>query len=651
MPQNNPAVSAHRIAPDNAFVPFPKDEVEQSVPARFESIVRRYPKRLAIKTREQHCTYEELNRAANQVAHAILAVRGPDAEPIVCLVESSVPAITIMLGILKAGKSPVSLDLSFPPARLKAIMHDVQPGLLVTMTQQSALAETLTEQGCQLLNLEALTASRSTDNPGLALGPDTFADLVYTSGSTGHPKGVIQNHRNTLHHCMRVTNYLHLSADDRITLLSSLSTGQARSTVYRALLNGATLYPRPLKQEGLAGLADWLIEEGITVYQSSATVFRSLIDSLTGKEAFPQLRLIRVGGEAMATQDVERYKAHFAPPCLLLNALSTTETFTTLMYLMHQETPLPNGMVPVGYAMDDMEILLLDDHGVDVGVNRPGEIVVQSRYLSPGYWRRPDLTAAAFLPSPQGGDVRIYRTGDLGCRLPDGRLVHMGRKDFQVRIRGYGVELAEVERVLRGHMMLQDVAVMAQPNHAGEQHLVAYIVPARAPCPSITALQDVVRQQLPDHMVPTAFVQLDALPLTASGKVDRQRLPVPGRTRPALPSPYVAPRTPMEVALVRIWTDLLGIEPVGIHDAFLELGGDSLLAMRLVARVRATFQAEMPLRTLLEAPTIAAMAVAITQCLADRVDETDMARLLTEMEEPSEEQTQQQRTDDTVSST
>lgn len=651
MPQDNPVMPIHRIAPTNAFVPFPKDEVEQSVPCRFESIVRRYPERLAIKTRDHSCTYEELNQAANRVAHAILAARGPGAEPVALLLDQGVPAIASIFGVLKTGKFYVPLNPTLPPARLTTMLADVQPRLLITDTPHMALPTALVDQGVQVLLTERLMTSPATDNPGLQLAPDTLAEVLYTSGSTGQPKGVMRTHRNILHHCMRDTNALHLSPNDRMTLFASLGTGQARGRYMNTLLNGAALYPHHVKEEGLAHLAAWLAEEDITIYHSSATLFRAFVDTLAGGETFPTLRLVRVGSEPVSSRDVELYKAHFSPDCLLVNALSSTETGTIRIYLMDHETPLHGTTVPVGYAVDGMEVLLLGEDGADVVVNQPGEIVVKSRYLSPGYWRRPDLTASVFLPDPAGGEERLYRTRDLGIMLPDGCLVHLGRTDFRVMVRGYSIEVAEIEQVLRSHEAVKDVIVMARPNHVGEQHLVAYVVPTRGPGPGIEALQDMVRKRLPDYMVPAAFIQLDALPLTPSGKVDRQQLPAPERVRPQLRRPYVAPRTPVEQTLLTIWAEMLGTEPIGIHDAFLELGSDSLLAMRLVARVRTAFQAEVPLRTLLEAPTIAAMAVAITQCLAHRVDDADMARWLSEIEEPSEEQTQQQRTDDTVSST
>jgi amino acid adenylation domain-containing protein len=622
-----------RVTPGPGFVPFPRDDVTRSVPDRFESIVRRYPRRLAVKDQDRQCTYEELNGTANRMSHAVLAACGAQTGAVALLLEQSVPAIAALLGVLKAGKAYVPLNPLLPPARLVSMLEDVSPQLLVTDDEHLGLAKSVTGDGPDVLSLDALPAALSTENPGLALSPDTLSEVLYTSGSTGRPKGVMHTHESVLHHCMRVTNYLCISPDDRITLFASLGTGQARSTMYRALLNGAVLYPRHLKAEGLAGLAGWLMQEEITVYYSSATIFRAFVDTLTGRESFPRLRLLRVGDESVAPVDVEHYRAHFPPECLLINSLSSTETGTIRMFLMNHETPIDGRRVPVGYAVEGMDVLLLDEHGAAVGVNQPGEIVVRSCYLSSGYWRQPELTGAAFVPDPDGGEASRYRTGDLGRMLPDGCLLHLGRRDFQVKIRGHRVEVTEVEEVLRRHPALKEAVVTAQPHSVAAQHLVAYVVPAEEPGPTVPSLRDFVRQVLPDYMVPAAFVQLTALPLTPSGKVDRQRLPAPEPLCSKLADEDVAARTPIEEELVRLWATMLGVDQVGVSDTFQDLGGDSLTAMRLVARVQEIFRTPMPFHTLLQSSTVAEMAMAITHALASQVEPAAMARWLAEAEE------------------
>jgi acyl carrier protein len=249
-----------------------------------------------------------------------------------------------------------------------------------------------------------------------------------------------------------------------------------------------------------------------------------------------------------------------------------------------------------------METLLLGDNGQEVGFNQVGEIAIKSRYLSPCYWHQPDLTRAKFLPDPNGGEERTFLSGDLGFMLADGCLYHVGRRDFQVKIRGNRIEFGEVETALLALDAIKDAVVIAT-DRAGDKRLAAYIVPANKPPPSVAALRRALGEKLPDHMIPSAFVLLDAMPLTPNGKIDRRALPKPGKARPELQVAYEAPRTPLEEVLAGIWANVIGLDRVGIHDNFFELGGDSLLAIRVVSRVLKQFRLEIPLQSLFQSPT------------------------------------------------
>jgi acyl carrier protein len=261
--------------------------------------------------------------------------------------------------------------------------------------------------------------------------------------------------------------------------------------------------------------------------------------------------------------------------------------------------------------MEGCDVVLLNSDGSALGFDQIGEIAVRSRYLSPGYWRRPDLTEAAFLPDPEGGDARIYRTGDLGCMLPDGCLVHRGRKDFHVKIRGYSVELAEIEAALIKLDGVKEAVVTTKEHAQGNRVLVAYVVPAGQSALSVSAMRQALAAKLPDYMIPSAFVFLDSFPLVGPGKVNLRALPVPGRARPDLGTPFAFPRTPVEDKIAKIWAEVLDVDQIGIHDRFLELGGDSLLATRVISRVIAAFRVEVPMRTFFETPTVAAMAAVV----------------------------------------
>ena len=597
-----------RVHPTNAYIRFEKVETEQSIPQRFEQQVRRYPDRLAVKTKSHQLTYAALNKLANRVARVLLARRGERPESVALLLEHNASMIGAILGVLKAGKVYVPLDPSFPYARNAYILEDSQAGLIITNKKNRPLADSLSENRHSLIDIDEIDPTLSDENVDVWISADNLAYIIYTSGSTGQPKGVVQNHRNALQVAMRYTNGLQISAEDRLTLLQSYSVAGSVSNMLGALLNGASLFPHNIKEEGLTSLADWLIEEEITVYHSVPTVFRQFANTLTGSEEFPGLRMVRLGGEPVRPEDVQLYKRYFPSDSIFVNSYGASEAASVLRYCVDKDTEISDAMVPVGYPLGDIEILLLDDDGKAVGFDQVGEIAIKSRYTSPGYWHKPDLTRATFATDPQDEGERIYRTGDLGYMQPDGCLVVTGRNDFRVKIRGFRIEVAEIELALRSLPKVKEAAVVAHEDQRSENQLVAYVVPQPEQVPTTRELRDFLKEKLPDYMVPSAFVVLDALPLTPNGKLDRLALPALSLARPELDTHFVGPRTAVEEQLVEIWEEVLGLERVGIHDDFFELGGHSLRATRVLSRVRAALRVELSLRYLFETPTVAGLA-------------------------------------------
>jgi len=614
--------------PSGIFVEFKKEEIEQSIPDRFETIVAKYPDRIAVKSRSHEFTYNELNKMANRAARVILAQRGEGNEPVALLLKNDAQMIVATLCALKAGKISLPIDTSHPRARITHILEDSQAAFLLTDSENFPLANKLARTGLQVCNMEEPQRNFFTDNIGLSVSPNTLGLIRYTSGSTGEPKGVFDNHRNILFQAMNNTNGFHICSQDRIHA--------QRYDFFSALLNGASFYPLDIKEEGLSTLAEWLNRNEITIYCSVPPVFRAFLSTLTGEEKFSNLRLIRLEGELPSKRDVEMYKKYFSQSCILVNGLGCREAGGIRRYFIDKKTEINGNMVPAGYAIQDKEVLLLGDDGKEVGFNQIGEIAVRSRYLRLGYWRKPELTRATFLPDPNGGDESIYLTGDLGQMLPDGCLEYLGRKDLQVKIRGYRVEVTEIETLLLELPAVKEAAVVARGDVGNEKQLVAYIVATHDPVPSISELRRSLRQKLPDYMVPSNFVVMDALPLTLNGKLDRRALPEPGKSRPDLDAPFVAPRTPVEEQLAQIWAEVLDLDQVGIHDNFLDLGGNSLMATQVISRVRDAFQVELPLRSLFETPTVADLAVAIVQTQADE----ETARLLREMDVISDQEAQ-----------
>jgi acyl-CoA synthetase (AMP-forming)/AMP-acid ligase II/acyl carrier protein len=327
--------------------------------------------------------------------------------------------------------------------------------------------------------------------------------------------------------------------------------------------------------------------------------------------------VVRLEGDQASPRDVELYRAHCPDDCVLVNGLGATECGLVRQYFVDKHTVLSGPTVPIGGPVEDMEVVLLGetaDRAAPEGVSGVGEIAVRSRYLAEGYWRRPDLTAAAFVPDPAGSDVRTYRTGDLGRFSADGSLEHVGRMTFERKIRGQRVDVAGIEAALLGLPGVHEAIAVTRdaesrgPDGLDEPRLVAYVVPVAGATLTVTAMRGQLARHFPDAMVPTTWVLLDSLPLTSDGKVDRRALPAPGRSRPQLDVAMAAPVTPIEATLVAIWCEVLELEPIGVHDHFLDLGGDSLLATQVTARVRDRLGVELPVSALFEEPTVAGLA-------------------------------------------
>ncbi|MGH7832251.1 MAG: AMP-binding protein [Candidatus Binatia bacterium] len=615
---------------------FSNDDLEQSIPSRFEAIVRAHADRIAVKTRTRSLTFLELNRSANRAAQAILAGCNAEVRSIGLLLDHGAAAIASIFGALKAGKIYVPLDPSLPSERLGLILKDAEAGLLLTDNKNSVVARQIAGEAVRLLNVDELPASFSAVDSSDSIEPEAFACILYTSGSTGEPKGVIQNHRNLLHQSMVIGNAIHVSVEDRATLLASLSSAQAADDMYTALLNGAGLYPLNIKEEGLAHLKDWLRTESITIYRSSASVFRYFVEALSPDESFPQLRVVRLGSEPVSRNDLQLWRNRFSPECVLVNTLSSTETGTIRMYIGGGSTRVEGSSIPVGYAVPDVAVALIADDGAEAPPAGVGEITVKSRYLSPGYWRRPELTRASFLVDPRGSADRSYRTGDLGRMASDGCLTILGRKDSREKVRGYRIEIGAVEAALAEHPNVRDCAVRTVDGELGEKRLIAYLSIRNRPSPSTSELHRFLRIKLPDYMVPSLFITLDALPLTPTGKVDRRALPDPDTVRPELDSELVIPRNPVEEKLASIWSEVLSLDRIGVHDKFAELGGDSLQATRIVSRVLRSFQLQVPLGSLLESATIADMAGMITRHRKGASESEDLVQALKEIEALSE---------------
>ncbi len=586
------------------FVDFKKAEIEQSIPDRFEQQVAKYSDRIAVKSKTCKFTYEQLNRAANRAARAILRVGGRREERVAIFLEHDTDLIVAMLAIFKAGKISVPLEVSYPAARINYVLEDTLAQAIITNTKNLPLLAKSTKRDCQLINIDQIDIDDGDDNLGLSIPPDALAWILYTSGSTGTPKGVVQNHRNTLNEIRRSTNAFLISSEDRLSFTLPCTVAGGVREILLPLLNGASLYPLNIKEEGLTNFANTLRQEKITVSRFVSTVFRSFLSHLNEDEKLLSHRLIYVGGEPLTRRDVELFRARVSSDCILVNAYGATETGICRYYFITKETLICGEIAPIGYAVDDMEVFPADECGEKVSAGEAGEIVVKSRYLSPGYWRRPDLTHASFLPDLERGDERIYRTGDLGLIRPDGCLEYLGRKDYQVKISGRRIEASEIETALLDVAGIREVVVVARETRRGYQSLVAYVVPAQGQSHTSIELRSLLKAKLPDYMVPSTFAFLNALPRTPNGKVDRRALPPPDQTEPQIEKGFIAPRNILELNLAKMWEGILGISPISIEDNFFDLGGNSLQAIQLCGQISKQLGRSLLPAALFRAPTI-----------------------------------------------
>jgi natural product biosynthesis luciferase-like monooxygenase protein/amino acid adenylation domain-containing protein len=585
------------------FGEFAAEEIDQTIHRRFAAAVAAHAERPAIRTPRHAWTYAQLDAASDRAARAVVASAGA-GERVALLFEHDAPMVAGMLGALKAGKTYVPLDPQYPRERVSYILSDSGATMLLTNDRNLALAQELAGGDVPVVSVD------SADLPEVSIPvdagtPDAPAYILYTSGSTGQPKGVVQSHRNVLHHIRAYTNALHLSADDRLSLFSSYTFDASVMDIYGALLNGALLAPFDWKDDSALDLPGWVREEGITVFHSTPTVYRQLIGSLAETEVLNSVRLVVLGGEEAQRRDVDLFRRHFTADAIFVNGLGPTESTLALQYFIDRNTAVERSSLPVGYPVADTDVRLMTPVGEQVAVYGAGEIAIRSRHVAMGYWGRQDLTDAAFMV--EGDGTRTYRTGDLGRRLANGEIEYLGRKDFQVKIRGHRVEIGEIEVRIRRHDEIEESVVVARQDARGDNRLIAYVVPrSMDDAPSAAELREHVRGGLPEYMVPAAFVALDALPLTPNGKVDRRALPEPELLDARAGG--AQPRTPTEEVLAGIWAEVLGLETVGRDDAFFELGGHSLLATRVMARVEQAFGVKLPLRAIFEHGTVAGLA-------------------------------------------
>ncbi len=585
-----------------------------SVSTCFEPTVASDPARIAVSLGVVALSYSALASAADATARR-LPVHGEDgggqAGRVALLLDDRALAIVAMLGVLKAGHAYVPLDTADPEIRIRHMLRDCEPMAVLSDDANFSRAQELVPPTCLLINMSRLKQAKTTKSLPKVTA-DALAYIFYTSGSTGQPKGVCQSHRNLLHFVGNYTRTLDIGPADRLSLLFSLSFGAASLDIFPALLTGAAICPFDLRREGLPRLAEWIERQSITILHIGPTAFREMTKKLPPGWMFSTVRTVALGGEALFSGDVELFRRHFPHTARLVNNFAATEAGIVAQHAIEPgQTPLP-GRIPVGRCPEGVEVHILRPDGSEAGAEEEGEIIIHGSGLSPGYWRRAELNAQVFSDDPQRPGWRIYRSGDLGRFDADGNLHFLGRRGTRIKLRGHSVDLAEVESALRLCPGVRDVCVTAAKTDDGREPegLIAHVVSDTPDDRNTKRLHRELAQRLPQYMLPGAFSFREALPLTATGKIDRNALSLEN-VSVARSEPFQPPVDDTERTIASIYEQILEYSPAGRSDDFFLTGGDSMSAVNLQIELASRLGCDVPPKELFEDATVAGVAQAV----------------------------------------
>ena len=634
---------------------MPEKTENVTIPARFREVVDLYGDRVAVSTDSIQWTYAELDRLSDTVAHTVVDRTSNISEPVALVMDHGAPLIAAVLGVLKAGKMYLVLDPIDPTTRLQTIIADAQAALLLSDEANRELAGSLSQGSIDVVEV-AFDLDAESPNSGRTLPlltSDNGAWMCYTSGSTGVPKAVWQDHAGTIGHADVFAELIQAGPGDRFSLLTSLSLSSSTSALFAALFNGTALCPFHIRTDGIERLPEWLQRQSITVFHSVPTIFRGLMRVTDDDRYLRSLRVVRLGGEPIRVSDVDLYRRHCPDTCRLMLSLSSTESGLITAALIDKQSRLPRGIVPASFPVRGVEVDIVSEQGDVLPFGKEGRIAVRSAHVRQGYWRHSEATAHTFQPEKSDPNIRRFITGDLGRILEDGSLLHLGRIDQVVKIRGRRVDLLEVEEGLCACELVKEAAAAAAEDHTGGNRLVGYVVLR----PGVEApIQDLrlVLTHLPGHLIPSSFVILEHLPQTPGGKLDRRALgllspqagaangagllPLNVQTGPlnrrdhvmglgtdqmkdtrygrvslGLEKEVVALEVEVEYRVADILRDALNCDRIGLDDDFFDLGGDSLGAVTVMAAVEANFGVSLPVSAILEATTPRSLARLVSE--------------------------------------
>jgi amino acid adenylation domain-containing protein len=610
--------------------------------AVFEQQAAATPAAIALECDGQKLTYGQLNQRSNQLVHHLAALGTRPGDRVGVCVARSMDMIIGQLAILKAGCVYVPLDPEYPSLRLYRMLDDTSTSILLTHRDVASVLSGTDTRAVYLDTDWDQIALQPDQNPQVEIGQDEHAYIMYTSGSVGEPKAAAIAHLSLSMYIDAIMKEIPLrSVDSYLYTASPCFSASIRQTML-PLCSGATLVIANSEQRRDPQLIfEMMRKYDVSVWDTVPSVWRQYVRVL---RAMPEtrrehlldnrLRLILVTGEVLRWETPYAWAHEFGHKAAMVNLYSQTETSGTVCLYRIPENPTEqDGVVPLGRPVEGAEVHLLDQDLRPVAVGEVGELCISGGRIAKGYLNDATLTAAKFIRITLGHEAQksFYRTGDLARYGAHQALLYCGRRDHQVKVRGYRIQLGEIESALSQHTAIDQAVVVMRGNAAGEDRLVAYVVTRDCPLPEAEQLRTFLTERLPEYMVPSVFVDLAELPLMPGGKIDRAALPSPQSTRPELESAYVSPQGPIEEKLVRILEETLDVDGVGVNDNFFALGGDSLSATQAVSSINGAFGIEFPVRQLLESPSARAVAMRVLEHLAKEIDESELSELLLEV--------------------
>ena len=551
----------------------------------FEEQVKQNPDAIALIFEDKSLTYQELNERANQLAHYLKGL-GVKADQLVgiCL-KRSLEMIVELLGILKAGGAYVPLDPTYPEDRVSYMVNDAQVSIVVTLEKWTSLINQQSVTAVCLDSQADIIAQQPTDNIDSLIEDNNLAYVIYTSGSTGEPKGVLIEHQSLINFSQSAREKYQITAQDKVLQFASINFDAAAEEIYPCLNCGGTLVLRTESMmESVAAFIQESERQKVTIWDLPTAYWHLLVTEIIRENlTLPSsLKLIILGGERLLPEKVKAWQEYSGNYPQLVNSYGPTEA-TVVSTLYHlPETPIEEAEIPIGKAIANVQVYVLDQYLQPVPIGVPGELHIGGLGVARGYLNRPELTEEKFINNPFKSGEKIYKTGDLVRYKNDGNLEFLGRIDNQVKIRGFRIELTEIETILNQHAVITQAVVIAREDSPGNKRLIAYLVGSQS-SGTMESIRHHLKQKLPSYMVPTGFIFLEKIPMTPNGKVDHSALPIPETTH-HLDSSFVAPQNDTEKCLAEIWTKVLRVEQVGINDNFFELGGDSIISIQMISR-------------------------------------------------------------------